>query len=148
MPNGMIERAEATPLTAVRKRWSVVEFVHPDEPCYFMLEQDVTKADYSGTRRFRIFAVNRNDALAYFWQDLGPATGGDPFQIISVWEDTVGEVLDLAAYLHGHPELYEGKREELVGNSTLIKDLVDQLEQADKILRHRTHSGPSLLKQR
>jgi len=146
--NGMLELGEATPLTAVRNRWSVVEFVHPDEPCYFMLEQDVMKADYTGLRRFRIFAVNRADKMCYFWQDLGPGTNKDAFQIISVWEDTVGEVIDLAEYMHANPQLYEGKRADLMGESTLIKDFGNQLEMAHKVLKHQTHSGPSLTIQR
>lgn len=149
MADGRIERtSEATPLTAVKNRWAVAEYVMPDEPCYFMLETDVLTSDYRAVRRFRLFVVNRDDKLAYFWQDLGPAGGMEPFQIISVWEDSVGDCIDLSLYLHEHADLINNKRTELAGESTLIKDFFEQLEQAHKQLKHETHSGPSLLVQR
>lgn len=150
MADGRIERtSDAVPLTAVKNRWAVAEYVMPDEPCYFMLETDVMTADYKSLRRFRLFVVNRNDELAYFWQDLGPGTPHiDPFQIISVWQDTVGDCIDLSHYLHENQETWNKKREEITGESTLIKDFFEQLEQAHKILKKETHSGPSLLVQR
>lgn len=149
MADGTLERAEATPVTAIKNRWAVAEFVHPDEPCYFMLETDVTTSDYKAVRRFRMFVVNRNDAFAYFWQDLGPGNPEiEPFQIISVWENTVGECIDLSHHLHQSTEKWNKMRSDMQKDSTLIADFFDQMEQAHKQMKKETHSGPTLLRQR
>ena len=150
MDGGKLEHtSEAVPYTAVKNRWVTTEYVLADEPCYFMLETDVVTSDFKALRRFRLFVVNRNDELAYFWQDLGPGTPDiDPFQIIGLWEETVGSCIDLSHHLHENQDTWNKKRQEITGESTLIQDFVDQLEQAHKQLKHQTHSGPSLLRQR
>lgn len=61
-----------------------------------------------GFHRYRIIKVNRDGKLAEYREDLGSVTkwrGVRCFNIPSLWEHTVDELLDIADYLRSETEI-------------------------------------------
>jgi hypothetical protein len=85
----------------------VTNYLSLDEPCFTLREEDRSNGQ-GQRRRFRIFAVIRNDGLAEHWEDLGPTKSFKkvhPVRILGgvrdpdtgrIWiEHTAGELLDI-----------------------------------------------------
>jgi len=88
--------------------YPVTNYVSVDEPCLNLKEEDIVNPQ-GKRRRFRIFAVIRNDKIAEHWEDLGHSEnfrgvqqirilgGGRDPDTGRIWiEHTVGELLEIA----------------------------------------------------
>lgn len=95
--------------------------VKMEEPCFLLTEQNLQRPDSRGWRRYQIMYVVRNDRLAEFRKDLGPARSfsTEVFRILGGVRDeqtgrihilhTVGELVDIAEFfragLHHPPQI-------------------------------------------
>jgi len=98
-----------------KRVYPATNYVRLDEPCLNLKEEDIVNPK-GKRRRFRIFAVIRNDKIAEHWEDLGPSEkfrGQEQIRILGggrdpdtgrIWiEHTVGELLEIAQEVHKHP---------------------------------------------
>ena len=89
--------------------------VNMDEPCFGLVERILQSPGFRGFRRYRLIFVIRNDAVAEFRQDLGPAK---KFKALEFYipggviqeqtgrieiEHRVGELVEIAENLHIKP---------------------------------------------
>ena len=140
---------------------AITLFAHPDEKAYALVEvplapyllwrQGYQPESWSGTRRYQIVIVNRDDRPAMHLTDMGLsqefATG--PFRIPAYWEHSVAELRGMAEQQHGRGDSWQ--REILVnaqGESTMRRDLERQFEQAQKNLACQSVFGPGITVQR
>jgi len=64
-------------------------YVLPDEPCCSLSELNELSPDFKRLRRYQIIHVVRNDQIAEYRKDLGPARKfkAFPFQLIGGFQD-------------------------------------------------------------
>ena len=138
-----MNRIKASPLLAG------ATWISPDEPCFLLVEVVLKTPDEHDYHRYQLVYVVRDDSLAEYRADLGPAWGfaNDQFRIPggSVNDDgrieivhTVGELQDIAEELRFGPAPQ--------GEPRPVRDLIGdwhrQLEETDLIRKHRTTIGP------
>ncbi len=73
--------------------------VNVNEKAYSLQEFHEQSPDFSGFHRYRVIMVNRGDRLAEYREDMGLAKnfkGIRQFNIPSLWEHSIAELLDLA----------------------------------------------------
>ena len=86
--------------------------VLPDEKAYGLSEVEllgpIVEGEGQTMRRYQIIYLNRDDKLAEYREDLGPASDFDAiqFRIPSFWEHTAGELMDIAQDLRSRPANY------------------------------------------
>ncbi len=74
-------------------------YVSGNEKAYSLQEVHMQSPDYSGFHRYRILIVNRDGKLAEYREDMGLAKnfkGIRQFNVPSLWEHSVGELLSIA----------------------------------------------------
>ncbi len=79
-----------------------------DEKAYSLQERHEQSPDFKGFHRYRIFIVNRNGSLAEFREDMGSVEkwrGVRCFNVPSLWEHSVRELLEIADYLRSETEI-------------------------------------------
>ena len=96
----------------------------PDEPCFGLCEMNLQAPDNKGFRRYQIIYVVRNDRVAEFRRDLGPAgdfkadqfriPGGiiDPVTKKIYTEETVGRLTEIAEQLRERVTDWKGITEQ------------------------------------
>jgi len=80
----------------------------PDEKAWTYQEVHMQSPGSRGFRRYRIILVNRDGNLAEYREDMGSVRkwrGVRCFNIPSLWEHSVAELLDLADYLRSETEI-------------------------------------------
>lgn len=125
-------------------------YIDRAEPAYVLVEVNQMAPDYRGVRRYRLVYVNRDDSIAEWREDLGPAESftAREFRVPSLWEHTVAELLDMSDQLRMGDDYWEKRTAELAAESTLITDWRDQVEERRQVIHNRTISGPGYTKQR
>ena len=86
----------------------VANAVSENERAYSLQEFHEQSPDFSGFHRYRVIMVNRGDRLAEYREDLGSVTkwrGVRCFNVPSLFEHTVAELLDIADYLRSRTEI-------------------------------------------
>ena len=76
--------------------------VQGNEKAYSLQEVHLQSPGSKGFHRYRIIQVNRDGELAEYREDMGLASkfkGVRPFNVPSLWEHTVNELLDIATTL-------------------------------------------------
>lgn len=128
----------------------VVDNVLPDEKVYFLSERNLRTRDYKHLRRWQIVGVNRNGNMAFWTRDLGPAVQfrTPEVRIVSLWEHSFAEVLDMAERQRTYDDSIQEFMRNAKGESTLIKDFLEQLERDKKVLRRQSVFGPKVRSQR
>ena len=123
----------------------VAHYVRPDEPCHGLFEgpRQIPKV---GERWIQAVYVVRDDAIAEWTQDLGPAEDFARAQPLIMPSpdgcNTVGELQDLAD--KNRIDDYWAKRaDEMLAESTLIEDVVRGIEQKARIIANRSTFGPA-----
>lgn len=127
--------------------WPEASEVYDDEPCLLLVERVETLPNYRGRHRYQTLFVWRNNGIAKYMEDMGPADlnlapplqipGGDPALPGDQWLETVDSLRDHANHF----------REFLVGRTLerevpdLIKGYYDQSEQEQLAARHQSVSG-------
>ena len=126
---------------------SVALSVHPDEPSWGLSLQPQIMAFPDGSRRRRLVEkvkVVRDDALAEFVTDFGPAEDFEhipPLLIPSFGDDSVAQLQEMAEH-HRHDLRWAKRREEMVAESTMLKDILRRAEEARDWVARRSRFGP------
>ena len=126
----------------------VTLFVHHDEPAMRLVEVNLVRPPTNQWRRYQVITVVRDDALADFWEDLGPQTDVHLVQVLALFEHTVAEVRDMAEKFRLGDPYWRQREIELQGESTLIQDAINQLEAGWKVYHNQSTFGPGGQKQR
>lgn len=82
--------------------------IQPNEKAYSLQEVHLQSPGSRGFHRYRIIIVNRDGKLAEYREDLGNIDkwrGVRCFNIPSLWEHTVGELLHIADYLRSETKI-------------------------------------------
>ncbi len=94
--------------------------------------------------------VIRDDAIAEYAMDIGPAEDYEritPMIIPSFGENTVAQLQEFAAK-NREDEYWANRVDEMLAESTLIKDHIDQLFRDEKLRKMSSHFGPLVSVQR
>lgn len=129
--------------------------IHEDEPAFMLVELNLVRPHQEGTierswRRWQVVTVNRDDKLADWWHDLGPASNypdGPPLCIPGLWEESVAALRDLAEQRR-NSHVFAAQKAELEAESTLIPDMVTQFDEGKRIMRNVSVFGPGVSRQR
>lgn len=80
-------------------------YVLTDEKAWNLSEVNLVGGPGEGIRRAQVITVLRDDDLADYFEDMGPADAftADQFRVPSLWEHTVGELREIAWWLREHP---------------------------------------------
>ena len=129
------------------------EFLLPDEKVLGLQEVELLTDDYKATHRYQIMYVVRNDKPAKYVTDLGNiiAFPNPPLNIIVNMEHTAAEVLDMATDARGRSSVTKRLAElseESVKDKNIIKEFLEQKERNAKIIRNKSHYGPTVKIQR
>lgn len=101
--------------------------LHMDEKVWSLYEKDeqVTLRGpmYGKVRRFQTIRIIRDGKLVEFTRDLGPSANfvAAPFAVMSLLEDSVGQVMDYADFMRGD------------ANTALDRAMADHLESFDVV---------------
>jgi len=88
-------------------------YIAQDEPCFLLCEMNLKSADQTKRRRYQIIYVIRDDKIAEYREDIGPASKIDQFRIpggaiedgrIHI-EHTVAELKEIADIMRDKPSL-------------------------------------------
>lgn len=131
----------------------IAGWVHPDEPAWGLVEAPMMVPQAGGgqsSRWIQQIKVIRDDHIAYYTRDLGPA--GDfkdvtPLIMPSVGTDTVAQLQEFADK-NRQDDHWAKRARELQEGSTLIEDHVMKLERERELFRNRSHIGPAISVQR
>lgn len=129
----MLPKVEAIALTA-----------HPDEPCWGMREGPV------GDRRVLRFLVVRGDNLAVYSEDLGSVSNfprSPDLVMPSFGENTVAELREFAER-DRYDDKYLKQAEEQLAQSTMIEDVIRDIDIEREIIKNRSSIGPAVSTQR
>lgn len=126
----------------------LTDHVYPDEPCWGLYEgpeNRVVNPNGGMERRWvqKVWVI-RNDRKACYETDIGPASDypdATPTAYASVGTDSVAQ-LQWLAERDRYNDKWAKYREELRGESTLIKDILQQEETLMEVRKNRSHFGP------
>lgn len=124
--------------------------VHPDEKCWRLKEVNLVRPPVYQWHRYQFVWVAR-DGVVYEWSaDLGPKEGfaAPEIDVPGIWEHTVGELWDIAERYRLGEDHWRQRMAELASESTIVPDLIDQLEERTKVIHNRSLFGFGGSKQR
>lgn len=127
----------------------VTQELDPDEKVYRITEVNLVRPPKYQRRRYQVIIVNRNDRLAEWWYDLGPAESftTQQFTFPMFWEHSVAEAQDIAEAKR-NDDYWTKFLAEKRAESTLITDFLNQYEERHRIINNQSTFGPELRKQR
>ncbi len=122
----------------------VTEYVHPDEPCWGLYEGS-RRIPRKGDRWVQCLYVLRDDAIAEFSEDIGPADLFERIQPMILPSpdgcNTVAQLQEFAA--KNREDTYWADRvDAMLAESTLIKDHLRQIDQHRELVANRSTFGP------
>ena len=130
----------------------VTDYVLPDEPCFGMYEGPCMVPNLLGMqeRWVQDLKVIRGDQIHHHVIDLGPASEYptvQPLMMPSLGDDTVAQLQEFAER-NRHDDYWAKRSEEMLAESTLIQDHLDQREMLREVVRNRSVFGPTYNVQR
>ena len=145
----MIEaNLDVQPVQLGHKVWPTTFEIYPDEMALLLIERNENRPDYRGFRRYQTIFVSRNDTLAKYMEDMGPAEvfispgldipGGDPALPEGQWLETVGSLREYADQFREWLTLQAHRREA----PDLIADYHDDIDQGQRASKHISQFGP------
>ena len=120
---------------------------HPDEPCFGMVCGKRLVHSPDGSQQYHWverYYVVRGDAIAEYSEDFGPAENFKEIpelQMPSFGNDSVGQLRDFADR-HRQDLRWAKRLQERKGESTLMKDMVQQFEEGHELIANRSVIGP------
>jgi len=139
---------DTQPQQAYHTVWAKTSEIWPDEKALLLIERDEMAPDSYGFRRYQSIFVVRDDHLAKYMEDMGPAhlflasgfdiPGGDPGNPLGAWEETVGSLREWADTFRE----WLAKRRIQREVPDLINGFYDQVEQEHRAKRRMSQSGP------
>lgn len=127
----------------------VTAAINTNEKAMSLREENMVRPPTHQSHRYQIIVVVRDDKLAEWWRDLGPSENfkGNGFQIPSLMEHSVAELLDIAEASR-HDDSWQKEMAGVVAESTMISDFLDQYEERWEIMHNRSTFGPGVTHQR
>ncbi len=131
----------------------VALIVHPDEPAYglqFRIAPVPLKDGGQERRWIQSIAVIRSDAKAWHHEDYGPAERWAhvaPLMMPSFGDDSVAQLQE-EADIHRASTFPAEHLAKVKGESTLMQDVVNQMEERSEDIHNRSVIGPHITKQR
>ena len=125
----------------------ITQIVHPNEPCYGLVEQPMMCPRPDDSRQWRwvqSIRVIRGDAIAYYETDLGPAGNFEdvpPLFVPSFGDDSVAALQELAQ-AHRQDDRWAKRKAEIQAESTFIRDVLREQEELLEVKSNRSHFGP------
>jgi hypothetical protein len=129
---------------------AITEHVVDDEKAWSLREVNLVKAPLHQWRRYQVITVIRGDCLTEWWKDLGPVENftTPQIEIPSLGEHSVVELRYMADQ-YRHEDDYWGKfAAEKAAESSIIPELINQLEENQRIIHNRSSFGPGISHQR
>ena len=128
----------------------VTEAIHENEKAWSLREQNMVRPPTHQVHRWQIITVVRNDKLAEWWNDLGPAAEfrAPGIEIPALFEHSVAELRDIATEYRLGDDYWRKRTAELSAESTLVKDWLEQMEEDWRVIRNQSSFGPGVSKQR
>lgn len=127
----------------------IASSVHPDEPCYQLMEGPRMMPMPDGSRQRRwVQAVHvlRDDAIAEYAEDLGAADSYkdiQPLLMPSAGENTVAQLREHAE--KNRTDTYWAQRaKQMLAESTLIQDHIDQIDMVETYKKRNQRTVRSL----
>lgn len=126
-------------------------YIKRDEYAVSLSEMDLLAPDFKSKHRYQLIYVIRDYNLAEYRTDLGPANSATPpFRIMGAaidgskiyFEHTVAELLDMADALREDTKRFKERLKELSEQSTLIPDIIDQVERNQRVIENKSVFGP------
>lgn len=128
-------------------------YASPDEPCHSLMEgpRKVYLPNGAIENHWvqRVYVI-RDDTVAEYSVDYGPAENYaevPPLMVPSFGENTVAELQDMAER-HRHDDKWIKRRKELQAESTLIADVLRDIERNREVIANRSQFGPGISVQR
>lgn len=122
--------------------------VHPDEMVLALYERNGLTADYKLRRRWQFIYVNRGDEVAEYIRDLGPEIEAPELILYSLWQDSVGQVMEMADEQRWGENPFHEVLLEVQGNSTLTSEFAAYIGEREKQKRNASTFGPGFTRQR
>ena len=122
--------------------------VHEDERAWSLRE--VNLARNGARRRWQIITVIRNDQLTEWWTELGLSETftAPQIEMPGLLEHSVAELRTLAEEYRLGDDYWAKRQAEIAAESTVIPDMLNQLEERAKIIHNRSQFGPVVATQR
>ena len=119
-----------------------------DEKCHMLSELNENRP--GGWRRIQSTYVLRDGAFYVYQRDLGPAADftKEEFRIVSLGEDPVGRVWEMADYDRLEDNYWQRFVMEQAAASTLQRDAIAFFEERYEVARNRSVFGPEHRKER
>lgn len=131
----------------------VTDRIFPDEPSYGISEMPRLRKMDDGSEQWRwvqqVYVV-RGDAIAKYETDYGPAERFvriQPFAMPSFGDDSVAQLQEFAEK-NRHDDYWAKRSDEMLAESTLIRDHLNQVEIDKAEIRNRSVIGPAISVQR
>jgi hypothetical protein len=125
--------------------------VHEDEKAWRLSERNAVRPPGFKLHRYQVITVVRDDNLAEWWHDLGPAERfiAPEFEVPSFFEHSVAELREIAGLQHrdAGPHWQQFMAEK-AAESTLIPDFLEYVEENWKRIRNESTFGPGGATQR
>lgn len=129
----------------------VADRIYPNETCYGLIEAPMIIPQPDGSRPSRWaqqLRVVRDDQLAYYVEDFGPAEHYETVTPLFLFGPaTVAECQDEAAR-NRHDDHWHRRSKEMLAASTLIEDALRHWEQRRDMLLNRSVVGAAITVQR
>ncbi len=126
-----------------------------DEPCYYLEELNLDSPNGTGLRRYELLTVVRNDGLAQYKREMGSANAFNVNQFRvrgGLTDPSTGniEIYNTVAELREIADMHrdETVTTELHPESDLWTKWFNQLEEAEKRMKHQSVFGPAIIIQR
>lgn len=124
----------------------ITDHISLDEECHGLVERPVMDSAPEGGTEWRwiqsVFVI-RGDTIAKYNTDFGPARDFDsiqPLMIPGFGDDTVAQLQDIAER-NRHDNYWARRVDEMLAESTLVKDHLRQLEQTRLLIRNKSSFG-------
>ena len=131
----------------------VATSVHGDEPCYSLVAGPRLVHLPNGAKERhwveRVYVI-RGDAMAEYCEDYGPAEDYAEVPVLmlpSFGENTVAQLQEMAER-HRHDDKWIKRRKEMLAESTLIADVLRDIEENREYIANRSQFGPGISVQR
>jgi len=127
----------------------LASFVRPDEPCHGLYDGP-RNVPGKGRRWVQAVYVVRDDAIAEYLEDIGPAEDYEriqPMMIPSFGENTVAQLQEFALK-NRHDDYWAQRVDEMLAESTLNADFQRQIDENRSIIHNRSTFGPGVVRQR
>ena len=124
--------------------------INEDEKAWALREVNLVRPPTFQWHRWQIVTVVRNDQLTEWWKDLGPMRSftAPQVEIPGLLEHSVAEIRDIAEQYRLGDDYWSKRSAELAQESTIIPDILNQLEERQKVLHNVSVFGPGGSKQR